>query len=227
MNGQTGRPVTGQQRRGERPAEAVPLPETRLHEAGEVLGRALIDDPIVARAVPPSLRGTRAALAGLGLALVRHGRRFGEVYVTLGRPSVEGLAIWLPPEDRWMPVSRVARGFVLANSLGLDLLGTWRFGRVWREQEGLRRRTLAQPHWSLMRLGIDPWLAETRADAIEEMVLRPVLARADAHGVPCAATSFRAHEVLRLGRQGFFVVAEDYLPLLDAHCWILRRDPQR
>ncbi len=205
--------------------EAVPLPETRLHEAGEVLGRALIDDPIVARAVPPSLRGTRAALAGLGLALVRHGRRFGEVYVSLGRPSVEDLAIWLPPEERWSTLSRGVRGVVLANSLGLDLLGTWRFVRVWREQEGLRRRALGQPHWHLMRVGIDPWLAEGRAHAIEERLLTPELARADAHGVPCAATSFRAHEVLRLGRQGFVVVTEDYLPILDARCWILRRDP--
>ena len=204
---------------GRAPA-AAPLPVARVHEAGDLVGRALADDSWAAVALPRAARRTRGALARLGLGIVQYGLRHGEVWATAG--ALDGVAIWLPPDGPSAAARRPARDVRLATSLGLTAGESWRFLRAWRSLETARRRGTPEPHWHLAALAVNP---TRRGAGVEEMVLAPVLARADAAGQSCALVSLRARSVLTLTERGFVVVAEGPLPAVGVTCWTLRRSP--
>lgn len=207
--------------------EAGPLPDTRVHEASEVLGQSLIDDPILLVATPRATRRTRAGLALVGLVLVRHGRRFGEVIVTVDprrrwRP-IDGVAVLVRPDGSLGVVRRLVRTLLLMGGLGLGTAQGWRFWRAWWSLESARRRAVPEAHWHLAIYGIDPSHAGDAAEVVVTTLLDAAVRRASASGVPCATTTLRAKTVLALSGHGFRVVGEENIAVLDARCWVLRR----
>ena len=199
---------------------SVRLTADRVHEAGEALGRALLDDPLLRFVVPDPAKRTRVAMARTGVGLVRYGQRFGEVYTT--PPPIDGVAIWLRPEDPVAAALRPVRTLLLTASLGLDLAGSAAFLRAWSQLERRRRRDTLGRHWHLAFLGVSPIRRET---GIEDALIEPILTRADAEGVPCFLVGMQAKTVLGFVRAGFRVVGEGDLTGGGPRFWSMRREP--
>ena len=132
-----------------------------------------------------------------------------------------GAAVWAPPGAA-MPRRETLR---LAPRL-VRAWGVRRFAanvRAWSAVE--HTRPGQPPHWYLYILGVHP---DVQGRGLGSALMRPVLDRCDAEGVPAAATVYTSTVVRWLQRSGFAVThstrtAVDHeLPI-----WTLVRQPRR
>lgn len=202
--------------------EAVRLAANRTFEAGEVVGRAYADDPLLAYIVPDRSARTRQGLAAAGVAVVRYGLRFGTVEV-VGTP-IDGVAISLAPAPSFASPVRWAAAVQAAFGLGVPLVGLARLSRIAFDTGRSARRAVSPPHHRLLLLAVNP---AQRRQGIGTMLLQSALQRADAQGIPCATATGHAHAVLFLRKHGFEVVADDGLPGGGPRIWTLVRSPRR
>jgi GNAT superfamily N-acetyltransferase len=195
------------------------LQSAQISEASEVLGRAFWDDPLPIYVLPDeALR--REAIGSLFGFLLRHGDLFGEVYTTA--PAVRGAAIWLAPHSGEPTQERlVAAGFAdVAVTLGEGAMTRF---ETFLEHEGAHHKAvMPEPHWFLDAIGVAP---EWQGHRIGSELMRPVLARADADGVPCYLSTGTERNVRFYQRHGFAVAVEADLPG-GPHYWCMRREPQ-
>ena len=177
--------------------DVEPLVPARYAEAGVVLARAFQNDPLWSY-LCPSARGRPGQLAWMFERWARVVAPLGAGYITCGG---EGVAIWLPPEHGpdvglW-PMVRA--GLVWA---------PLRFGLGWLRRSAAiaadlarrQRADLAEPHWILDVLGVDP---DCQRSGVGSALLAPVLARADAEALPCYVITHNPANVAYYGRFGF------------------------
>jgi len=200
--------------------ETVRLPEAEIPTAGRVLGRAFWDDPMFIYVVPDDEHRTRA-LPPFFAAAARYGHLFGEVYTTAG--TVEGGAVWIPPDSGEMTPERMAATglSLVAEHLGEEAMA--RFFHALQHFDELHKRDMPSSHWYLMILGVDP---PRQGLGIGGQLIQPVLARADAAGLPCYLETTKARNVPFYQKHGFAVVVEDDLPGGGPHYWTMRRPPR-
>lgn len=202
--------------------EAVRLAPNRVYEAGEVIGRACADDPLLAYIVPDRAARTRQALAKVGHALVRLGLRFGTVDV-VGIP-IDGVAILVAPAHLLAVPIRAAWAAHAAIGLGIPLAGLVRLSRAAFQIRRASRCAVPAPHHRLLLLAVNP---AQRGKGVDVALLRSVLQDVDATGRPCVTATGDAHTVLFLSAHGFNVVADQGLPAAGLRLWTLVRLPNR
>ena len=201
-------------------AEVVQLPQTQVGEAGEVLDRALHDDPFWMWLLPDESKRARV-LPWLMAVRVRYCHRYGEVDTTADK--VQGVALWIPPGK--YPISYM-RAMLLGWILAPLKLGPADFGRVMRAAnhlERLHKRDVPLRHWYLPTLGVDP---PRQGQGVGSALIQPVLSRADAEGLLCYLETETAGNVAFYERHGFEVVVEDDLPRGGPHFWTMKREPK-
>jgi GNAT superfamily N-acetyltransferase len=200
------------------------LDPSQIEVAGEMAARAFHTDPAATYIFRDEKRRHRLfshAMAGV----LRYGCRYGEVYTTPGVPA--GVAVWLPPPGRRglahpLAVLRILRTGMAAfpfrcrpdellRSAVLELPGA-------RPGAGAFRR----PHWYLWLLAVDP---ERQGSGIGNSLLQPVLARADAEGLPCALGTMKESNVAFYGKRGFEVIGERSCPAGGPRIWTMWREP--
>jgi hypothetical protein len=203
------------------PIVPVQLAHDQVFEAGDYLGRAVADDPIVAAIVPVPSHRTRQALATASRHLVQYAERWGEVYTTRGR--IEGLAVWLPPAPH-QPVGLARGGAALLHALTADLEtdDTFRLVGIGMRLARARHRAIDRPHWHLVTVAS----SSPRAEEICDVLIRPILDRADAERVPCFTASARAQQVLFFVHHGFQAVRDDLVTPRGPRVWSLVREPR-
>lgn len=160
--------------------QTTTLTREQLPEAAAVLARAFDDDPLFTYIIPEGTPGRADKLRwfmGRGAA---YGHRYGEVYTTAGK--VEGNAVWLPPgETKMSPVRMVRMGlFLLPLKFGMSAGN--RFMNVMDFVEKIHHDKAPERHWYLMILGVDP---PRQGQGVGGALIQPILARADAEGLPC------------------------------------------
>lgn len=201
--------------------DPVPLTAEHLADVSGVLARAFFDDPMMVWVEPDDRRRERMLpwLMGFG---ARYGLDFGELHGTVA--PVRGGAVWLPPgETTVLPERMEAAGFNDATTLlGDAALG--RFGLFMGHAEELHARDMSAPHWYLMILGVDP---SSQGQGIGGGIIQPVLARADAAGLPCYLETAKSRNVTFYRKHGFEVVHEGDIPGGGAHVWTMARAPRR
>jgi len=196
------------------------LTSSQLPEAGAVLGRAFFDDPLLTYILPDeSKRGPQVRW------FMEHGAKYGqthgEVYTTVGK--VEGNAVWLPPGEVKMTMARMARAGLLFAPFKFGVGGFNRFLGAVNYLEHLHERDLPQRHWYLLILGVDP---PRQGQGVGGALIQPVLARADAEGLPCYLETMKTRNVPFYQKHGFEVVVEDDLPKGGCHFWTMKRMPR-
>ena len=138
----------------------------------------------------------------------------GEVWVS---PGGEAVAMWQPPGHRG-PGDEVLERLepVVARLHGDRLAAAEAANGV------LAALRPAAEHWYLPLVGTRPG---HRRAGLGSAVLAPVLARADAAGLPAVADAADPAAVAFLARQGFAVAAEVDVPGGGPHVWLLVRPP--
>lgn len=204
------------------PGNAVRLSPARKREAVSVLRAAFFDDPAYEYVIPDVGERTRAIERFIG-ALISFALRYGEVYTT---PEVRGVACWLSMRGSSVSLWQLVRtGFALPRAV-MSLRGDsrQRMADIMRHNDGVHERSIQGPHWYLGALGVLPgW----QRRGIGARLLQPVLARADARGIPCYLETQSADNVRFYRRQGFEVVHEGQVPGHPVPMWAMLRQPGR
>jgi GNAT superfamily N-acetyltransferase len=199
--------------------EPVRLQEEQLTESGEVLARAFFDDPMMVYLMPDDEQ-RQEVLPWFMRTAATYAHLFGEVYTTPTR--VDGDACWLPPGDTDLSEERMAEvGFMEApERLGEQAFG--RFASLMETLGELHHREAAADHWYLMVLGVDP---SRQGQGVGGGLIQPILARADAAGLPCYLETMKTRNVPFYQKHGFKVVVEDDTPDGGLHYWTMLRPP--
>ncbi len=197
--------------------QVVRMTEAQIAESGRVLARAFEDDPLMNYILADeSKRAT--ALPWFMTKGATYGHKYGEVYTT--SDTIAGNAVWLPPGETKMPMSRmIATGMLLAPfKFGMKSFG--RFNKVISIFDHLHEEAVPEKHWYLMLLGVDP---PRQGQGVGGALIQPILARADADRLPCYLETQKQINVPFYQRHGFAVVVESDLPDNGPHYWTMKR----
>jgi GNAT superfamily N-acetyltransferase len=195
------------------------MTKEQIPESGAVLGRAFDDDPLMMWILSDDARRRRVLPWFLGAA-ARYGDKYGEVYTTTG--AVAGNAIWLPPGDVKVPMSRMLSTGMLWAPFKFGLGSFRRFLKVMDVFEHLHARDMPERHWYLMVLGVDP---PRQGQGVGGALIAPILSRADADGMPCYLETQKTRNVPFYQKHGFDVIVEDDIPD-GPHYWTMKRLPR-
>jgi len=130
----------------------VRLKKSQVKPASEVFARAFQDDPFFVCLLPDTSQRKKVLPYIFELG-IRYGVSYGEVYATSS--SLEGVAVWFPPEITSMSLWGMIRcgGLPLIPKIGRAM------GRLQRFNEYtnlMRRRHAPLRHWFLQTIGVDP-----------------------------------------------------------------------
>lgn len=191
----------------------------QVAESGRVLGRAFYDDPMFQYIIPDDAARGPAMEWFMGRGAL-YGHKYGEVYTT--GATVEGDAVWLPPGETNLPMLRMAQAGMLIAPFKLGFSPFRRFLGVMNTFEALHHRDMPERHWYLMILGVEP---ARQGQGIGGALIAPIVARADAEGLPCYLETAKARNVAFYTRHGFEVIVED--DIRDGfHYWTMKRMPR-
>jgi GNAT superfamily N-acetyltransferase len=200
-------------------AKVAPLARTQIISAAAVLARAFHDDPLTTFMIPDPDERARV-LPGLYVAAAGLAERFGEGFVT--EPALLGAALWFPPGRTELGAEEfqaVGAGD-LARRLPRGAFG--RFATVMAHLDDLRRRDVPRPHWYLSVLGVEP---EVQGRGIGGLLIRPILERCDAAGLPAYLETQKQRNVPFYERHGFRVAVEVDEPTSGIRFWTMLREP--
>jgi ribosomal protein S18 acetylase RimI-like enzyme len=199
---------------------AVPLTEHQIPDAAAALARAFMDDPLQVYTFPSAAERARLSPAHFE-PLLRYGVLYGEVLTTPGEPM--GAAVWLGPESGDMTPERMAASGLdrLADAIGEAPAA--RFGHVLGFAEPLHARNVAGPHWYLMVIGVDPTL---KSQGVGTALIRPILAKADAQGLPCYLETAQPGNVGYYRHLGFEQMDEVMEPVSGLTVYTFLRRPR-
>jgi len=200
----------------------VRLDPAQRGRAAETLVQAFRDDPAYTYVFPDEADRARS-LRSLWDATIRFTLVYGEAWTT---PEASGVACWLSPGNAELTFRRLLRtGFALPWVM-------MRFeGGARRRAMGLvgymdekHRRAMPESHWYLWALGVEP---SAQGQGIGGGLLGPVLARADAEGLPCYLETETERNVVFYRKHGFGVLTEEVVPGHGLMLWTMARSPRR
>ena len=195
------------------------LTETQIHDAAHALARAFHDDPVCQYMIPDEQERAERMPEGF-IIFATYAHLAGEAWVTAG--EVQGAALWFPPEHTEMNSEHMeTAGFqVLPSKMGEG--PTERLFQFLGHMDEFRERDMAQPHWYLMILGVDP---PVQSKGIGSALLQAVFDRADRAGVCCYLETAQPRNVPFYRKRGFEIVVEDIEPVSNIKFWTFKRQP--
>jgi GNAT superfamily N-acetyltransferase len=199
--------------------EPIRLRDEQVMSASHILARAFYDGPMTVYVEPDEARRERI-LPGFYSTGVLLGHRLGEVYTTAG--SLHAAAVWMPPDAPEMTPEHVEQAGSADRHAEMGEAAMERFNQVMAVWGALHARDMAMPYWYLMILGVDPPI---QRQGIGGQMIAPVLARADAAGIPCYLETEKERNVAFYRAYGFDMLVEDTMPNAFRY-WTTRRSPR-
>lgn len=199
------------------PEVAVRLAADQLDEAGRVLARAFLDDPLMEYFDPDESRRRRWSPWWFAVAC-RTGFVSGAVYTTPG--VVAGVAVWLSSAQTGTHLSRLLRSRAILTPLKI---GIGPFGRLMTTMsmlEKLHKQAVPPAHQYLAVVGVEP---ARQGQGVGSALMQPILTSADADHLPCYLETQKERNIRLYQRHGFQIVEELDLPQHGPHIWTMRR----
>jgi ribosomal protein S18 acetylase RimI-like enzyme len=198
-------------------AVAGKLNECDIPAAGDALARAFQDDPLQVHVFPDADERAQRSRAQF-CALVREGYLFGEVFTTAG---LTGVSVWMPPGRVTTAEQATASEFrELPRIMGNEAF--LRFARVLDYLSDVHGKAVPARHWYLIAVGVHP---DQQRCGYGDALLRPVLARASAEGVPICLDTAQLKVRPFYEKLGFKSVMETAHPDNGLRFWTYQRDP--
>jgi GNAT superfamily N-acetyltransferase len=202
-------------------ANIVRLTDSQIPAAAATLARAFHDDPLMIYAIPDAVERARL-LPDVYARMIRFGVLTGEVYVTAG--TLEGVALWLPPNVKWTRENIEASGMhETPTIIGNDAYQRYRdvVGREWQARE----RDMTAPCWYLFLLGVEP---SRQRRGVGGELMRPMLERADAERVACYLETENQRNVAFYRKHDFEVIVNgEEAGATGVRFWTFSRAPKR
>jgi ribosomal protein S18 acetylase RimI-like enzyme len=191
------------------------LRRAELSEAARLLGRGMRDNPINARAFGASDAGQRGrAMTRFFGPLVRGLYRRGTILAAFRGETMVGVCGMAPP-GRCQPGALEKLSLLPTVVFGTPV-GTTR--RIMRWGGEWARRDLAEPHWHLGPVAVDP---DSQGHGIGGAMLADFCARMDGRGALSYLETDKSENVRFYEKFGFAVVAEG--EVLGVPNWFLTR----
>ncbi len=194
----------------------VRLERSQTRRASEVLARAFLDDPFY-EALLPDEASRPKRLAWFMEKMLRYGLPYGHVYTT---PAVEGVACWFPPGHSNPAAGDILRSGLYALPLRLGFATYRRLTDFTTYTGGMRARSVPEPHWYLLLLGVDD---PCRGQGLGGRLLQPVLTRATDEGVACYLETEKEKNLNFYARHGFQLAEAGREPRHGVRTWGLLR----
>jgi ribosomal protein S18 acetylase RimI-like enzyme len=197
------------------------LPVVRRATADDVtamaaqMARTFYDDPVTSHIFRNEARRDAGLRAYFRTQMKADYLPFGGCYVAEG---YVGSAIWAPPGK---PLQAGLRGLLtMLPVLPYTITNMKTTLQLLALVEGKHPH---EPHWYLASLGT---AVEQQGKGVGGALMRPVLAHADAEGMPCYLESSKERNLPFYRRHGFVVVEEVLLPSDGPTLWTMWREPQ-
>ena len=203
------------------PTKVTGLAPSQLIDASEVLGRAFFDDPGSIWVTPDDDERARV-LPHFMEPAIRYCRLFGEAYTTAG--PLDGAAGWLTPGNVHFTLKRMVEAEMHLTRARVGEENFERWMRIMGYLESLRGRDAPADYYYLVVLGVDP---PRQGQGVGSALIRPVMARADAEGLPCYLETGTEIDVTFYGKHGFEVLVEGDIPDGGPAFWTMSREPGR
>lgn len=197
----------------------VLLAKSQVEQGAELLARALQNAPDMKFLIGDNARMLDKVTLRFYQAVIRVGLLYGEVYTT---PSMEGVAVWVSPENTNFTLGILFRTGFLTAILSLGFRPMLRFINSSNYVQKLQKQAISGPRWVLVYLGVEP---SQQGKGIGGILIHPILARADADGVPCYVESANARNLTFYKRHGFEIVNHGQVPNGGPQVWIMVRKP--
>ncbi len=97
-----------------------------------------------------------------------------------------------------------------------------RFANAMAEIGPYREQDVPDRHWYLALIGVDP---EHSGKGIGSALMRPILAQADANGLPCYLETAEERNVTYYQKHGFETVRHGAVPGTAVEYWTMHRLP--
>ena len=180
-----------------------------------MLARAFHDDPAWVWLIPDAARRARLLpwLFRIGFDVTA-----ADVYSTEG--IVRGASRWLPPGRPPMRIGPTLKAFATTPfRLGAALTPFLAYGRA---VEAMRTDAMADPHWYLAGIGVEP---SAQGRGIGTALLEPGVTAAAAAGVPAVLLTNNEANIAFYEKNGFHVVREGRTPEKGPKAWAMVRHP--
>jgi GNAT superfamily N-acetyltransferase len=204
-------------------AKIARLPDSQIPAAAATLARAFHDDPLMGYTIPDPAERARL-LPAVYAPMIRFGFLTGEVYAAADADSLDGVALWLPPNAKWTRENIEASGMhLLAAVIGDDAYQRYRevVGREWLARE----RDMTEACWYLLLLGVEPG---SQRRGLGGALMRPIVERADAERLACYLETENQRNVAFYMKQGFdMIVNGEAAGSSGVRFWTFRRMPKR
>lgn len=184
-----------------------------------MFARAFFENPAWLWALPDPRRRARV-LHFFYRAAIRYAFRSGDLLATAG--AVRGAAIVLPPERPRLDGRELALSGLWQFPFRAGPRGFARFFTQGRVFDARQRSDVAPRHFYLWELGVDP---QHQRQGIGSAVLRSVVARSDAAGVPIYVDTTDERTLSLYARHDFAVVHQGAFPRGGCRLWTLVRQP--
>ena len=150
---------------------------------------------------------------------VFNGIRYGGVYAT--SQDLEGIAVWLSPDNYPITPWRLLRSVPLSVILGFGIYGGSRMKSLGQYIDAVHNRLAPFKHWFLQAIGVDP---QFQGSGYASKLLSPMLARIDEEGLPCYLETLEGQNVRLYEHFGFKVIEESNVPDTGLTNWAMLRD---
>ena len=201
-------------------SETVPvsLHSSQVEQGAVLLAQIFQNDPMMRYFVTDHTRMLDKPLR-FYQATIRMGLLYGEVHTT---HSMDGVAVWVNPSNSHLAMGQFIRSGFLTAILSMGLTTLKRFMSTAAFFEELKKQTISEPHWVLVILGIEP---SQQGKGLGGKLIAPILARADAEGMPCYLESLNERNLSFYERHGFEVATHRQIPKEGPQVWTMLREP--
>ena len=199
----------------------VLLTSDLFQKAAEMSARAFFTDPMGAYWVPDE-RKRLGKLTAFFKAWLKCAHGYAITYTVPG--TADGTAMWFPPGVTDIPFSRTLLSGQYFAAIGFGWQGFSNYRAFNSVIETVQQEKMPEPHWYLSDLSTDP---SRQGQGIGTALMKPVLDRADAAGMPCYLETMTEKNVAFYMKRGFKVAWEGSLPKAGPKVWAMCRDPQR
>jgi len=194
------------------------LPVDKLKTAGIILSKAFCQDPIFRYLIPDTKQRLKT-LNHYFQHVIKYGLHYGEVYSS---PNLEGISIWLPPNNsshtRWKAIR--------TGALVLPLKVKWKYltlqNKIYKFTDNLHKKLVPYPHWYLSLIGVGP---NHQGKGVGQHLLSTTINRIDLECKPIYLETNKEKNVEIFKRFGFRILKKVIVPGTEIFHWSLLRNP--
>ncbi|MHA2288748.1 MAG: GNAT family N-acetyltransferase [Promethearchaeota archaeon] len=198
--------------------DVIKLDKTQILAAGEVLGRALKDDPVSIWDIPDKEK-RHAVMKHVFQMTSCLGVKYGETHAT--SPNLEGIGVWLPYINKEFK-HIVNLGCIIkarVNKLGRE--ASKRIAPIEEYSKRIHKEFAPGDHWYLQTLGVDP---VHQGKGYGSLLMEYMLEKIDSSSpLPVFLETSTEINVKFYKRFRFEVVKEGIIPETDVDQWYLLR----